>query len=980
MNKHPFIPIFAMSLLLLFLTFSSSTPTKAQDDAGRTTRDALKAAFLADRQPLNSQSRGNQRALSNVSCDGGMADTFPCGNVDLLAYLPLSEIDNGTGAEGNDIWGWTDLTTGREYALMGLTTGTAFVDITDPVNPINLGFMATQTTASSWRDLKVYANHAFVVSEASGHGMQIFDLTHLRDVASPPAVFTPDAVYSGFGSAHNIVIDEDTGYAYGVGTATGDGCNEGLHIVNINDPQNPVGEGCFSADGYTHDAQCVLYRGPDSTYVGKEICLNSNEDTLTIVDVDDKANPVQLSRETYAGEGYTHQGWLTEDQDYFILNDELDEQNNGHNTRTYIWDVSDLDAPELIEIHEHAIPNIDHNLYVVGDTMYMAHYRAGLRIFDIADVANGNINEIGFFDIYPADDNAEFNGAWSNYPYFDSGNVIISGIEQGLFVVRPTSTSADFAIRTDLGQRVEVCGDATLDAPLRLVPLYGYTGNVDVSLVNPPTGFSGALSGAAVAGATTFPLTGAGATAGDYTLHLQATDGVETRSTYLKVTYAAGTPAAPVTMLPADGGVVQSTLPQFIWDASPTASSYRLQVATDSEFNNLVADISELTTTSYTLPNALAENAVYFWRVLANNACTSAQSRDSAAVSDIKAFATGALSCVTEDSTGTLPTPISSLLPPTTSSTDIAGIAGPVADVNVVDLTGLHPNTGDLTFSLRSPSGTTVDIMSAVCGSNDNWDLSLDDSATTAIPCPATDGGTHRPSQSLAGFAGDTANGTWTLEISDDGLANVGLLTGWGLEVCEVVGDPADYSDLTAVLGVASHTGDGTLKIGSAWDVDDSFSAGQDDDTDDGIAGIDGLSADSSSLLIVTTSGDGWLSAWFDWNGNDLFEAGEMAFNGAVVSGDNDVAITVPSDPAANVAYRFRLYDSVTDPGATAAGEVAGGEVTDGIVNLAVPLALTLNSAEITPATNSLQWIAGLLILSVTGGLLLSRRASKRTN
>src|SRR5690606_20218176 len=100
---------------------------------------------------------------------------------------------NQMGASGgNDIWGWTDPETEKEYALMGLNNGTAFVDVSDPVNPVYLGKLPTHTQSSLWRDIKVYADHAFVVSEASGHGMQVFDLTRLRGVTSPQT-FTVDA-------------------------------------------------------------------------------------------------------------------------------------------------------------------------------------------------------------------------------------------------------------------------------------------------------------------------------------------------------------------------------------------------------------------------------------------------------------------------------------------------------------------------------------------------------------------------------------------------------------------------------------------------------------------------------------------------------------------------------------------------------------------------------------------------------------------
>ena len=282
----------------------------------------------------------------------------------------------------------------------------------------------------------MYNNYAFIVADNVGsHGMQVFDLTLLRNVTTPQT-FSNSAHYSGVGSAHNIVINEATGYAYIVGSNQNSG---GLHFVNIQNPLAPViGGPGFSDDGYTHDAQVVIYNGPDVAYQGKEIAFASNEDTFTIIDVDDKSDAQQISRTGYAGSSYAHQGWLTEDHQYFLMNDELDEQNNAHNTRTYIWNIQDLDAPVFMGYYQSAVAAIDHNNYVKGDSLYQANYRGGLRVLDISDVANANLSEVGFFDVYPASNSAQFNGAWSNYPYFASGNIIISSIEDGLFIVKAT--------------------------------------------------------------------------------------------------------------------------------------------------------------------------------------------------------------------------------------------------------------------------------------------------------------------------------------------------------------------------------------------------------------------------------------------------------------------------------------------------------------------------------------------------------------
>ena len=365
--------------------------------------------------------------FSIVECEDGQADGYPCSNMDLMSRLSLAQL--GSPGNGNDIWGWVDSQTGDPYALLGLDTGTAFIRITDPENPLIIGYLPSHTSASLWRDIKTYQNHAFIVSEAGGHGMQVFDLNQLRNYdGNNPVNFSETAHYGLFGNSHNIVINEETGFAYAVGC---NDCSGGLHMINIQEPSNPSYAGCYSQDGYTHDTQCVIYNGVDTQYIGREICFSSNEDTVTITDVTDKSNPTTISINGYDGAQYTHQGWLTEDHRYFLCNDELDEYYDGINTSTYIWDMTSLDNPILINVHDHGTPNIDHNLYIKGNYVYQSHYTAGLRIHDIVDIGDGIMEEVAFFDIHPQNNNTSFDGTWSNYPFFDNNIVIVSGIGDG---------------------------------------------------------------------------------------------------------------------------------------------------------------------------------------------------------------------------------------------------------------------------------------------------------------------------------------------------------------------------------------------------------------------------------------------------------------------------------------------------------------------------------------------------------------------
>ncbi len=377
-----------------------------------------------------------------VECENELAGDFPCKDVDMTSFVSMLDLGADRGIRTNDLWGWEDPETGREYAIVGLSNQTSFVDVTDVFNPIYLGKLPMPATAnmSVWRDMKVYKNHAYIVSDGAGaHGMQVFDLTQLRDVKSP-VTFEETNHYADIFSAHNIVINEETGFAYSVGSSSGgETCGGGLHMIDLKDPANPVFAGCFSdgssgrrGTGYSHDAQCVIYRGPDTTYFGQEICIGSNETALSIANVTDKKAPYSISIASYPNVAYAHQGWLTDDHRYFYLNDELDEAGDlVPGTRTLIWDLIDLDEPVLAGEHIAATTETDHNLYVKGNLMYQSNTGAGLRILDITDPVNPF--ETAYFDTSPVGGRGV---SWSNYPYFKSGSIVVTGGHYGLFILK----------------------------------------------------------------------------------------------------------------------------------------------------------------------------------------------------------------------------------------------------------------------------------------------------------------------------------------------------------------------------------------------------------------------------------------------------------------------------------------------------------------------------------------------------------------
>ena len=267
-------------------------------------------------------------------CANGRIGEFTCANMELVSHMPVSALGGERGVWVNDVWGWTDPQTGKDYALVARRDGASFVDVTDPSAPRLIGNLPRTkgSPPSVWRDIKVLNNHAYIVADGAGaHGMQVFDLTRLRGVSNVPALFDPDTTYHHMHSAHNVVADTASGFLYVVGANSGgETCGGGLHMVDARDPLNPVFVGCYNdrsganTRGYTHDAQCVTYSGPDARYRGRQICVGSNEAEINIADVTDKSNPVTVGRNSYPNVAYAHQGWFDEEQRYFYMNDELD--------------------------------------------------------------------------------------------------------------------------------------------------------------------------------------------------------------------------------------------------------------------------------------------------------------------------------------------------------------------------------------------------------------------------------------------------------------------------------------------------------------------------------------------------------------------------------------------------------------------------------------------------------------------------------
>jgi choice-of-anchor B domain-containing protein len=394
-------------------------------------------------------------------CVSGFAGSYACNGVDMSARLPLASFTPSPPSSSAEIWGWTDPATGKEIALIGLSNGVGFVDVSAPEAPVYLGKLPSATSGNnSWRTLRVYQNVVYVGSEASGHGIQYFDLTRLRGVTAPQT-FTADGRYTGVSRTHTLVINEQTGYLYAVGTNT---CGGGPHMVDIRTPLAPVNVGCIASDGYTHEAQALVYDGPDAQYVGRELLVMYQGEgsaqtggQVSFFDVTNKAAPVRISTAFYPNPGYSHQGWFTADRRHILVNDEFDQSAPG--SRTVVLDVADLDNPGFAFNYNSSKRTYAHNLYVIGRYAYTSNYTSGLRIVDVQNVTAGGFQEVASFDTYQQSDSYSYNGQWMNYPFFASGTIVAADMSNGLFVLRPTGLAVAGEAAPD------AAGGLTLGAP-----------------------------------------------------------------------------------------------------------------------------------------------------------------------------------------------------------------------------------------------------------------------------------------------------------------------------------------------------------------------------------------------------------------------------------------------------------------------------------------------------------------------------------
>jgi len=389
-------------------------------------------------------------SMPATPCVGGTINGMNCQDIDLLSHVGMRDISANPGS-GADVWGFVDLNSNREYAIMSFDIGTAVFDVTDAENPREVDFIDGQRT--SWRDVKVYQfwntaegrwnAQAYITTDGSTDGLFVIDLSGL------PHRISRVNYNSDFLEAHNVFAtstDYGTGLSLGATEPTiviaGSEISDGPYrSYSVSDPAAPMFESMPGSGraNYMHDAASMIITDSrkDTQCVNAttycEVLFDFNEDEVLIWDITDAGNPQRLSNTTYPNAGYVHSGWPTEDKQTLYIHDEFDERTFGLPSTVNIFDLSNLSAPSVLSPFRGPTAAIDHNGFVRGNRYYMSNYERGLTILDITNPASPQT--VGHIDTFPASDSNGFSGAWGAFPYFHSGNIAVSDIDSGFYMV-----------------------------------------------------------------------------------------------------------------------------------------------------------------------------------------------------------------------------------------------------------------------------------------------------------------------------------------------------------------------------------------------------------------------------------------------------------------------------------------------------------------------------------------------------------------
>jgi len=366
--------------------------------------------------------------IAFVCLSGNIASqTYPSLNINLLSHIdPETDNTNPDGRKYSGCWGWYQESKNKEYAIIGTSRKTYFIDVTDPANPVINDSVMARHSGCTWREVKTYQNYCYMVSDqCSPNSLQIVDMQYLPD--SVHIVYNSDAIFK---LAHTVFVDKDKLYCGSVTDANGGYST--MRVYSLANPELPTLIRKLEQDISTNIINVVhdMFVRNDTVYAS---CGDKGFFILKLT----AANTFSLMQ-SYTGyqyAGYNHSSWQTDDRKTMVFADEVPA-----GLPAKVIDVSDFNNITLLKTINSHSPATPHNPYVVGNNWcWMSTYQDGLYLYDISSPANTTV--YGYFDTDPLHgDNDNFatgayRGNWGAYPFLPSKIIIASDMQNGVFIL-----------------------------------------------------------------------------------------------------------------------------------------------------------------------------------------------------------------------------------------------------------------------------------------------------------------------------------------------------------------------------------------------------------------------------------------------------------------------------------------------------------------------------------------------------------------
>jgi len=331
------------------------------------------------------------------------------------------------GIRYNGIWGWHD-GNGNEYALIGATNGVHIVDVTNPAAATRVDFVPGRRSGCIWREIKTYQHYAYLISDdGAPNSFQIIDLQYLPDSVS--VVYDSDSLFQ---RAHTLYVDGNKLYC---GIVKG-GVTSGTSSMSVYSLNNPVNPSLLRDVDQDYGSVFTNQQVHDMLVRNDTIYASAAFDGLFILKYDSVANNFTMlgSLTSYPSQGYNHSSALTDDGKTLVF---MDEVPTGLPVKVLdVQDLSNLTVTATFSTNTGPTP---HNPFMVGNICYIAYYQDGLQVYDVS-VPTAPVR-IGYFDTqYQTPlggpySGQNYSGAWGAYPFLPSGNVLVSDMQNGLYVL-----------------------------------------------------------------------------------------------------------------------------------------------------------------------------------------------------------------------------------------------------------------------------------------------------------------------------------------------------------------------------------------------------------------------------------------------------------------------------------------------------------------------------------------------------------------